>query len=339
MINSALEAGAKKYQACKELDISLRTYQRWTKTNHVQEDKRTTTVKPSPKHKLTEQEKKEIVDCCVSDEFCNLPPSQIVPILADRNQYIASESSFYRVLKEKNLLQHRGRARRRNKIKAPTTHTAKKPNEVWSWDITYLPGRVKGHYYYLYLIEDIYSRKGVGYEVHECEQGDLAADLVQQTVVKEKCFNQPLVLHSDNGSPMKSQTMIEKLYELGITPSRSRPRVSNDNPFSESLFRTLKYCPQWPSNGFNTIEEARIWVNKFMHYYNNKHRHSKIRFVTPAQRHAQEDDLLLKKREEVYASAKSRNPRRWSKGTRNWSPIGAVSLNPGREIRQIKKAA
>lgn len=317
----------------------MRTYQRWTKEKDINEDKRTTAVKAPPKHKLTEEEKQEIIDCCLSDEFCDLPPSQIVPILADRSKYIASESSFYRVLKEKKLLRHRGRAKKRKNLRTPTTHVANKPNEVWSWDITYLPGRVKGHYYYLYLIEDIYSRKGVGYEVHECEQGELAADLVQKTVIKEKCFKNPLVLHSDNGSPMKSQTLLEKLYELGITPSRSRPRVSNDNPFSESLFRTLKYCPQWPSNGFESIDEARAWVNKFMNFYNNEHRHSKIRFVTPAQRHAQHDTELLKRRDAVYAKAKACNPRRWSKGTRNWKPIGAVTLNPGRELNRMKKAA
>ena len=296
-------------------------------------------MKPIPSHKLSEKEKQKIVDCCLSKEFGDLPPSQIVPILADQNEYIASESSFYRVLKEKKLSQHRGRSRKRKKIKMPTTHVAKKANEVWSWDITYLPGKVKGQYYYLYLIEDIYSRKGVGYEVHECERGELAADLIQQTVIKERCFKKPLVLHSDNGSPMRSQTLLEKLYELGITPSRSRPRVSNDNPFSESLFRTLKYCPQWPSGGFKSIDEARAWVNQFMNFYNNEHRHSQIRFVTPAQRHAGEDGELLRQREEVYVKAKARNPRRWSRNTRNWQPIGAVTLNPGRELDQMKRAA
>lgn len=246
-------------------------------------------MKVAPEHKLSEQEKQEIIDCCLSEEFGDLPPSQIVPILADRNEYIASESSFYRVLKENKLSKQRGRTRKRKKIQKPTTHIAKKANELWSWDITYLPGNIKGHYYYLYLIEDIYSRKGVGYEVHECEQGELAAELVQKTVIKEKCFKKPLVLHSDNGSPMKSQTLLEKLYELGITPSRSRPRVSNDNPFSEALFRTLKYCPKWPNRGFKSIDEARAWVNEFMEFYNNQHRHSQIRFVTPAQRHVGED--------------------------------------------------
>ena len=296
-------------------------------------------MRPEPPHKLSEQEKQKVIDCCLSDEFADLPPSQIVPTLADRGEYIASESSFYRVLKEKNLSEHRGRAKKRKQIKAATTHVAKTANEVWSWDISYLPSHVKGQHYYLYLIEDIYSRKGVGYEVHECEQGELAANLIHQTVVKEQCFMKPLVLHSDNGSPMKSQTMVAKLYELGITPSRSRPRVSNDNPYSESLFRTLKYCPQWPSDGFESIEAAREWVNAFMDFYNNKHKHSKINFVTPAQRHAGDDVELLKKREHVYAEAKAKNPKRWSGNTRNWQPAGPVLLNPGRELNEQKRAA
>lgn len=295
-------------------------------------------MKAKPSHKLSEAEKQKIVDCCLSKEFGDLPPSQIVPILADRNEYIASESSFYRVLKERKLSEHRGRSKKRKKVALPTTHIAEKANELWSWDISYLPGKIKGHYYYLYLIEDIYSRKGVGYEVHECEQGQLAAELVQKTVIKERCFKKPLVLHSDNGSPMKSQTLLEKLYELGITPSRSRPRVSNDNPFSESLFRTLKYCPQWPSGGFKSLDEARAWVNRFMDFYNNEHHHSAIRFVAPAQRHEGKDRAILKKRDEVYAKAKALNPRRWSGTTRNWNPVGAVALNPGRELNQLQRA-
>lgn len=338
-VDEAVKLGAKKESACDLIGLNKRTYQRWTKEQDIIADKRTTVIKPTPSHALTEEEKETMISCCLKDEFVNLPPSQIVPILADRGEYIASESSFYRVLRNRGLNKQRGRAKKRKKVALPTTHVAEQANEVWSWDITYLPTRVKGQYYYLYLIEDVFSRKGVGYEVHACEQGELAADLVAKTVVKERCLNKPLVLHSDNGSPMKSQTLLEKLYELGIIPSRGRPRVSNDNPFSESLFRTLKYCPQWPSEGFNSIDEARRWVNTFMDTYNNAHRHSQIRFVTPSERHAGKDVALLEKRKEVYEQAKKSNPKRWSGQTRNWTPIGAVTLNPGREIKDIKKAA
>lgn len=310
------------------MGISLRTYQRWTVDGEVSEDQRPLAERPEPGNKLTKQEREQIIAVCNEPEFASLPPSQIVPRLADRDEYIASESSFYRVLKAADQLHDRGRAKKRQKHKAPTTHVAQAPNEVWSWDVTYLPSRVRGQFYYLYLVEDIYSRKGVGWEVHDRESGEDAATLIQRAVMREQCFRKPLVLHADNGAPMKSQTLQAKLYELGITPSHSRPRVSNDNPFSESLFRTLKYCPSWPSQGFESLESARQWVEKFMHWYNNEHRHSAIRFVTPAQRHAGRDAEILSRRKQVYEMAKQRNPHRWSGETRKWEPIAEVALNP-----------
>jgi putative transposase len=145
--------------------------------------------------------------------------------------------------------------------------------------------------------------------------------------------------HSDNGAPMKSSTLLAKMYELGITPSRGRPSVSNDNPYSESLFRTLKYCPQWPAKGFATLEAARVWVCGFVRWYNHEHRHSRIRFVTPAQRHQGKDGDILARRHEIYEAAKAARPDRWSGKTRNWTPVGAVMLNPGREITTMPVAA
>ena len=201
-----------------------------------------------------------ILETCNAPEHADLPPSQIVPRLADEGIYLASESSFYRVLREADQLHHRGRSKAPQTRKGPTTHIADAPNLVWSWDISYLPSWVRGQFFYLYLIIDIYSRKIVGWEVHEQEGGEEAAALIQRSVIAEHCFRRPLVLHADNGSPMKSQTMQSKLYDLGIIPSHSRPRVSNDNPYSESLFRTLKYCPRWPSEGLESLEAARKWV-------------------------------------------------------------------------------
>lgn len=193
-----------------------------------------------------------------------------------------------------------------------------------------MPSRVRGLFWYLYLIEDIYSRKIVGWEVHERETGEWAAALLQRSIMAEQCFGQPLVLHADNGSPMKSQTMRVKLEELGISPSYSRPRVSNDNAFSESLFRTLKYCPAWPAQGFATLGEARAWVMKFVDWYNNRHCHSALKFVTPAQRHRGEDREILEQRDRIYEQAKARNPQRWSGQTRNWGAVGPTALNPER---------
>jgi putative transposase len=296
----------------------------------IKADARTTGERPVPSNKLSDAERQAVLAACHRPDMAHLPPTQIVPRLADEGVYLASESTFYRILKAEGMNARRGRAHPPRKVQPPTTHTATAPNTVWSWDITYLPSPVRGQYYYLYLFEDLYSRKAVAWEVHTAESGEHAATLLQRAYSAEQCWRRPLVLHSDNGAPMKSSTLLAKLYDLGITPSRGRPRVSNDNPYSESLFRTLKYCPQWPENGFASLEEARCWVRDFIAWYNHEHRHSRIRFVTPAQRHQGEDQRLLAKRHALYEAAKARNPARWSGKTRNWAPVGAVDLNPQR---------
>lgn len=338
-INEAVEAGARQRPACEEAGISQRTFQRWTQDGQIKEDRRPLVKRPDPANKLSEEEREAILETCNKEEYASLPPSQIVPRLADKGVYVASESSFYRILKDADQLNHRGRAKDRQKRQPPTTHVAQRPNEVWSWDISYLPSRVRGQFFYLYLILDIYSRKIVGWEVHQREGGEEAAALIQRAVLAERCFGNPLVLHADNGSPMKAQTMQTKLYDLGIVPSHSRPRVSNDNPYSESLFRTLKYCPQWPSQGFESVEAARKWVDRFVYWYNEEHRHSQIRFVTPGQRHRGEDKQILRNREQVYAQAKERNPSRWSGQPRNWKPVDRVALNPERSREVTADAA
>ncbi len=213
------------------------------------------------------------------------------------------------------------------------------PCEVWCWDITYCPSTVRGQFYYLYMIEDLYSRKIVGYEVHEAESGEYAAQLLQRSQLREQCLHKPLVLHSDNGAPMKAQTMKAKLEELGVLPSYSRPRVSNDNAFVESLFRILKYRPQWPSTGFTSLDEARLWVDRFVRWYNTEHRHSKLRFVTPEQRHTGEDAVLLEQRKQVLEHAKQNMPSRWgTRAVRNCKPVGPTTLNPEKEL-PMKQAA
>lgn len=338
-INEAVATGARRRLACDEVGISLRTLQRWMNGDRVKADARTTCVRPEPGNKLSALERQQVLDACNSPEYAQLPPSQIVPHLADKGIYIASESTMYRVLKAQDQCHRRGRAQAPGKHKTPTSYRAEAANQVWSWDITYLPTHVRGKFYYLYLFEDIYSRKAVGWEVYEQESGDLAAGLLQRIVMTEQCFSNPPVLHSDNGAPMKSLTLLTKMYDLGITPSRGRPRVSNDNPYSESLFRTLKYCPQWPAEGFATLDDARVWVREFIECYNHHHCHSRIRFVTPAQRHRGEDKMILKKRHELYEQAKQKRPERWSGNTRNWEPVGAVNLNPEREDVRLKKAA
>ena len=338
-IDEAVSAGARKRKACKEAGISLRTLQRWTSGHGVKADQRPVVERPVPGNRLSEEERKVILETCNAPEHADLPPSQIVPRLADEGIYLASESSFYRVPREADQLHHRGRSKAPQTRKGPTTHIADAPNLVWSWDISYLPSWVRGQFFYLYLIIDIYSRKIVGWEVHEQEGGEEAAALIQRSVIAEHCFRRPLVLHADNGSPMKSQTMQSKLYDLGIIPSHSRPKVSNDNPYSESLFRALKYCPRWPSEGFESLEAARKWVGQFVDWYNHEHRHSQIRFITPAQRHRGEDSTILTCRKQVYEQAKAANPARWSGQTRNWDPVGPVALNPERNNEEKCRAA
>lgn len=328
LIQEAHRSGARLEPACLEACISLRTYRRWLKDGEVQQDQRPLCERPAPSHQLSEKERETILQVCNQPEFAGLPPTQIVPRLLDRGIYHASESSFYRVLKTANQANHRGRAQAPGKVHKPTSHEATKANECWSWDITYLPSLTQGAYFYLYLFEDIFSRKIVGHEVHEVESGELAAQLVQRCLLSEQCFHQPIVLHSDNGAPMKSLTLRAKLEELGVTGSYSRPRVSNDNPFSEALFKTLKYVEKWPDKGFATMGEARDWVQAFVHWYNHEHKHSKINFVSPAERHAGLDTEILAKRKQVLEKAKQANPRRWSGEVRNCEPVGSVMLNP-----------
>jgi putative transposase len=272
-------------------------------------------------------------------EFMDKTPWQIVPTLADRGIYIASEATFYRVLKEEKMLAHRGRS-------APKTSTppapliATKPNQIWSWDITYLKSAVNGKYYYLYLIMDIFSRKIVGYKVHDCECMELSSELIRATCIDEMITEHQITLHSDNGGPMKGSTMLATLYMLGIVSSFSRPGVSDDNPFSESLFKTLKYCPKYPANAFDSIEAAIKWVTEFVYWYNNVHLHSGIKFVTPNDRHNRNDKKILEKRTRIYLQAKEKNPNRWSKDIRNWSVVVEVKLNPLRsKEKEDKKMA
>ena len=260
LIDEATAAGARLTAACAALGLSARTLQRWRDpAGGISEDRRPSAERPTPANTLSKAERDEIVATCNAPEFASLPPSQIVPRLADQGRYIASESSMYRVLRERGQNHRRGRTRPPSRSKPPASFQAKAPCQVWSWDITWLT-----------------------------------------------------------------------MERLGVVVSFSRPRVSNDNPFSEALFRTCKYTPDWPTRGFATVEEARAWVQRFANWYNTEHRHSAIRFVTPDQRHRGEDPALLASRHQVYELARATRPERWSGRTRNWQPIASVWLNPER---------
>ena len=333
MVTEAVEAGARRFKACEVLGISVRTLQRWGK-NPEKADQRQGSGS-SPKNSLSEAEKQLIVAVATSPRFRDLSASQIVPILADKGVYIASEASYYRILRENRLLAHRNKAKPSRHTK-PKEHSATGPNQVWSWDITYLRSSVRGRFYYLYLVVDIWSRMIVAWEVHEEESAELAGALIQEACMRHGVDPDTLVLHSDNGGPMKGATMLSTLTWLGIVPSFSRPSVSNDNAYSEALFKTLKYRPEYPSNPFEGIAVARTWVDEFVGWYNDEHRHSGIRFVTPSSRHYGEDKEILEKRKEVYEEAKQRNPLRWFSGNiRNCDMISEVRLNPSKQKKEL----
>jgi transposase InsO family protein len=334
-VGDAIAAGARQECACSAISLSARTLQRWQR-DQSRCDQRPTRVQ-TPKNQLSEPERQSLLTVANSNEFGHLAPSQIVPRLADRGQYIASESTFYRVLKAHNQLQHRSAERPRQQRNKPRALCATAPNELFSWDITYLPTLVIGIYFYLYLFMDIFSRKIVGWQIYEAESSELAAEVMRDICEREHIAPNQVVLHSDNGSPMKGAMMLATLQTLGVMPTFSRPAVSNDNPYSESLFKTLKYRPNYPARAFENLFAARQWVGTFVDWYNHEHRHSAVRFVTPAQRHAGQDEELLAKRVEVYEAAKVKNPQRWSGSTRNWQPVRAVHLNPDQQTKLKKE--
>lgn len=330
LVSQAITAGARQDRACGVIGLSERTLQRWQR-EPLCPDQRPTRVQ-TPKNRLSEQERQQVLGVANSQEFGHLAPSQIVPRLADGGQYVASESTFHRVLKAAHQLGHRRPERPRQKRSKPRALCATAPNQIFSWDITYLPTPILGIYFYLYLFMDIFSRKIVGWQIYESESSELAGEGMRDICARENIAPNQVVLHSDNGSPMKGATMLATLQALGVVPSFSRPAVSNDNPYSESLFRTLKYRPQYPSRAFENLSVARQWVDTFVHWYNHEHRHSAIRFVTPHERHAGLDGALLDKRIDVYDAAKQRHPERWSGDTRNWNPVRIVYLNPEHHV-------
>ena len=327
LLNESVTAGARRAKACEVLGLSERTLQRWQTGEIVRCDRRPLRAYQPP-HKLTEIERAEVLAVANSDEFGHLPPSQIVPRLADQGRYLASESTFYRILREEKQLTHRRSERPAQTRTKPRAICATAPNQLYSWDITYLPSAIRGQFFYLYLFVDIFSRKIVGWQVYEEENSALAAELLRDLCDREGIQSEQLILHSDNGSPMKGSTMLATLQQLGVMPSFSRPSVSNDNPYSESLFKTLKYRPTYPLKPFADVTEARQWVTKLVEWYNHEHRHSAIHFVTPAQRHEGLDGKLLDNRKAVYETARAKNPQRWTGSSRNWQKIQAVHLNP-----------
>ena len=222
---------------------------------------------------------------------------------------------------------------------------ATQPDHIYCWDITYLPTQARGTFFYLHLnlIVDLFSRKVVGWHVFDSQSAAQAAQLLQDICLRRGIAAGQITLHSDNASPLKGETMLATMQRLGVADSRSRPSVSNDNPYSESLFKTLKCRPQFPLTAFEDLLCARRWLSAWVRWYNEEHRHSAIRFVTPNERHAQLDEKLLQARGEVYGLARRQSPLRWSGQTRDWGFIVTVTLNPDtpqpKEHEAAKQAA
>ena len=333
ILDAAVAAGARAREVAALLGVWLTTLQRWRRQFAADGDG-LDGRKGSHRlvsHRLTDEERQRILLTCNEPEFAALPPGQIVPALADRGLYIGSERSFYRVLQAHGQVHRRGRARPPQEIRPVSRLRAAGPNQVWSWDITDLPTTVRGVWLYLYLVVDVWSLKVVAWDVAEREDPAIAADLVSKACLRERISkgrHQPLILHADNGNAMRAATLESRLEELGVLRSFSRPRVRNDNPYSESLFRTAKYRPDYPRKPFASKDDACQWVASFVDWYNHKHRHSGIKFVTPLQRHSGQAVDICRRRAVVYEQALQRHPRRWSRSTRCWRQPEVVWINP-----------
>lgn len=331
-LQQAQDAGARLRIACRSINLDTRTVQRW-RARGVGDDMRHG-PKSEPQNKLTTAERRKVVAVMSSPENRDLSPKQVVPKLADSGEYLASESTFYRVLMESDLLRHRGRSQPRVSRELLEFEVTA-PNQVWSWDITYLPTTMRGQFYYMYLFLDVWSRKAVAAEVHEVECGDLARQLCMSAIARENANPRTLALHQDNGGPMKNANFKALLEHIGVKLSYSRPSVSDDNPFSESAFRTMKYCPLYPKKPFENIEQARAWAQRFVTWYNTVHLHSGIGFVSPQARHEGVASKQLAHRRKVYEVARKRYPERFANGTRAWDEPDVVWLNPSKLTREL----
>lgn len=317
----AVTKGSRAYRVCEALNLSLRTLERW-RTDL--EDHRA-----GPKihaKSLSTVERKRVLSVLTSEEHCDLSPHTLVAKLADDGQYLCSVSSMYRILRSNGLTQHRGRSKRPEKWPKVSAR-ATGPNQVWCWDITFLPREQRGFYFMLYLFQDIFSRKIVGWTIHEREDSRIAKEVFKQCLISENITGENLRLHNDNGNAMKESSFVEKMKALGVIQSFSRPSVKDDNPYPEALFKTMKYRPSYPYRPFRTIEEAIAWVKHFVGWYNTEHLHSGIGYVTPNQRHRGEDKIILKKRAQVFEEARNRNPLRWSGNPKDWRYCEVIELN------------
>ena len=323
LIEEAHENGARYSKACGVVGISHRTLQRWKQGSL--KDRRKGSNKTVTR-KVPQETREEIISVCNEPRFRDLTPYEIVPQLLTEGCYLASESTVYRILREADQVHHRSELRVGHRHAKPPERKATGPNQVYTWDITYMGRTVKGLFYYAYVVKDLFDRSIVGWAVHEEESEKhsraLFARILNGGKVKLKA------LHADNGHPMKGVTLMALLQKLNVAVSHSRPRTSNDNPFIESLFKTMKYHVTYP-NAFDTLEDARRWMGDFVHWYNTEHMHSSIGYVTPHQMRYGHASAIFEERNATLQRARELNPERWgARPARTWEINREVVLNP-----------
>jgi len=293
-----------KKPACSALGVPRSTYYR-----HAAQKPADSNVRPSPPLSLTHDEEQRVLDVLHSERFCDRTPYEVYATMLDEGTYLCSIRTMYRVLAKHNeVRERRKQVRRVHYVKPELLATA--PNQIWSWDITKLKGPVKWTYFYLYVILDIFSRYVVGWMVAHREQAALAKRLIDDTCRKQDISPGQLTIHADRGSSMTSKAVAHLLADLGVTKTHSRPHVSNDNPYSESQFKTLKYCPEFPER-FGSIQDARVLCRDFFTWYNTEHKHSGIGLLTPEQVHYGLAAEVLSNRKKVLEAAFYKNPSRF----------------------------
>ena len=284
---------------------------------------------------LSQPEREAVRQELNSERFQDCAPREVYATLLDEGRYLCSWRSMYRILDEhQEVRERRNQLRHPNYSKPELLATA--PNQLWSWDITKLLGPSKWTYYYLYVILDVYSRYVVGWMIAERESAALAEALISQTCLRQGIQRGQLTIHADRGSAMTSKPVALLLADLGVTKTHSRPHVSNDNPYSEAQFKTLKYRPDYPSR-FGSQQDARAWANRFFDWYNHEHHHTGLALLTPANVHFHRAQVVLQKRQVVLHAAYTRTPERFVKG----APVPmqvpqAVWINPPKPANNLR---
>ena len=293
-------------RACKELDVSRATYYR---LEARERSPVRPAARPRPERALSDSERQEVLDVLDSERFVDKAPATVYAELLDEEIFLCSVRTMYRILESREEVRERRNQRKHPEYKKPEL-LATRANEVWSWDITKLLGPRKWTYYYLYVILDIYSRYTVGWLIAERESAELAKRLIRETTEKQGIDPERLTIHSDRGPSMGSKLVAQLMADLGVTKSHSRPHVSDDNPYSEAQFKTLKYRPEFPAR-FGSLEDGRSFCRSFFGWYNNEHRHSGIGYMTPRSVHYGEAAAITEQRGRVLEEAYTRHPERF----------------------------